>query len=230
MSRYRTLLYSQDSHGGPLACTLASCHIARGCLTDCRLQYPLLADECIQLLDHYLGTGCARWRELQSEWMANGRPARPMRHAKEALQDDAVLGESLELSEEYWTTPAGHRVDGELVYEPTDAVLERWMDNPDESCCVVNSPDQFTYLVVPPSDFRGEYTVIDTHPGALENRRHAMPDASLRLETAGSGLIWSSLFESDVVRFVQLYCRMTGPDVQIDLSILRPRPVPSLVN
>lgn len=213
---YTRLLHSQQDYRGPLACTLASCYLAHGCLSDQRLAGSLTSRDSLHVLDSYLWTACKRWNELNSD-----EPSKPMRHAKEALKDDSTLGELLELVNEYWTVPSSKLVDSEFGFEITGTVLERWMDEPGETCCVVNSSDAFTYLIVPPLDGRAVYTVIDTHEGAAERRQHAMPGVQRDLGGTGSGLIWTTVFEEDVCRFVESYCN-TG-STQIDLSILKSR-------
>lgn len=216
MSSYRRMLHDQTAYNGPAACTLTACHMAHGLLSDARLRSAdLLSDAGLAVLDEYVQAGCSSWRQLD-------RPG--VRYVREALREDRLLGEQLCLLEDHSTTLQETRDSGgELICESTGSVLWRWLSDPGETCCAVTTADAYTFLVAPPLLDDAAYTVLDTHAGTLEHRQYAISSLARRAGQGGSGgLVWCTLFASEVSEFVQRYCT-TSPRAQVDLSILKLR-------
>lgn len=215
MSGYRRMLHDQTAYSGPAACTLTACHMARGLLSDARLRSAdLLSDAGLALLDEYVQAGCASWRQLEQPGV---------RYVREVLREDQLLGERLCLREDHSTTLQETRdAGGELVCEATASALWRWLEQPGETCCAVTTADAYTFLIAPPLLDDAAYSVLDTHAGTLEHRQHAISGLARRMEQdrRGGGLVWCTLFASEVAEFVQLYCT-TSPRAQVDLSILK---------
>jgi len=221
MSMYKFLRRTQRDHGGPLACAMACCHLAYGCLTDVELQnVDLLTNEGLALVDRYIEQGCAEWRET-----CNHSELYP----KEAIEKSSLLSGKLELANEIPTIlgETEHSDDqGNAILKTTSSELYSWLRNPAITCCLVTR-NGFTFLVVPMLPPRGHYTVIDTHVSSPALMNGAMSKLSLPIikpeEKGRGGLVWTTIFIEEVINFVELYCgKATHTDpIQIDLNIVR---------
>jgi hypothetical protein len=215
MSGYRRLRYSQAAYRGSEACTYTACYLAYACLADPRLvDADLLSEASAEVLDEYVRRGCEAWLQLK---LPSAQPA------LNVLRQDPFLQSKLQLQEDQVSARQDLRdASGELVLESTEAILWKWINSSSPSCCIVTTWDGYSFLVVPPVGSSAvAYAVIDTHSDTIERRGHALSRLSIPVQQTGQGgLIWSTLFPSEVVHFVLEYCQTSSPEAQTDLSIL----------
>lgn len=218
---YKFLKQTQRDHGGPLACSMTCCHLAYGCLSDKELQNTdLMSQEGLKLMDRYVEEGCKEWREICD---------RQELYPKEAIEKSKLLSSRLELVGEIPTVLGEeNRSDeqGDVILKNTSGELYAWLCKPGHTCCIVTR-NGYSFLVIPMLSTRGCYTVIDTHASSPALTNGAMSELSLPLikpeEKGKGGLLFETIFITEVVEFVERYCgKATHTDpIQIDLNIVR---------